>query len=538
MKHFMIATHIDEPESRKSSKVVGYRIISLPEMKIFDLSVANVRKALNSGTKIENLRISSNNGVEIVGKSKLHYPAIFNGGLAARDNRYANEIYTCVAKKDSLGVLVDASGKAVVREIFREPFNNLTFQLTNVKLMAYAEKSQRGGVIENRVQSGNELKECKTQQDCGIHDEGKFWYGRHAGPAPILPQYARYSESALTIAAVTGRKLPSFEECGLEEKTAKQMGEVETFNSRVKMLNIPGMNTLGSDGMLGNGEPIQDFNGEVLVVKPPVTGIGKMAFYNKRNLKELRIEAGVNSIGESAFASCNELEKVYLDDGISLIDKTAFANAMRQCKDGSKDLTLLKLPNNPGLRVGEMAFTGCRAGKIVVPEKVPLDNLPRRMFRQCGCFGVLFENPGEVVIGQEMFAYCYKLNIVATKGSIAAVKYAGFYGCTKLKAIDLRGVSVIEQIAFSGCENLQKIELDNIEYIGEQAFDKCKSLREVIVRSNRLRAIAEWAFAEHPIKFICNNKVAFEAVNNYIKFCNIANPGYDLTHTVVLDEKI
>jgi hypothetical protein len=69
----------------------------------------------------------------------------------------------------------------------------------------------------------------------------------------------------------------------------------------------------------------------------PVTEIGKNAFYNSINLKEVAIPASVTKIGSLAFYGCSKLESISIPAGVTEIGASAFS--------GCKKLTTITIPD-------------------------------------------------------------------------------------------------------------------------------------------------------------------------------------------------
>ena len=66
--------------------------------------------------------------------------------------------------------------------------------------------------------------------------------------------------------------------------------------------------------------------------------------------------------------------------------------------------------------------------------------------------------------------------VVKSESGIKTIGYDTFYGSTKLKSIDLEGVTEIQRFAFARCSSLASIKLTDVETIRERAFLSCSSL--------------------------------------------------------------
>ena len=90
-----------------------------------------------------------------------------------------------------------------------------------------------------------------------------------------------------------------------------------------------------------------------------VSAIGKSAFENKANLRELTVPGCVTVIGEYAFDNCRSLRTVKLGEGLTGIGHYAFY--------GCVNLKSADLPSTL-TSIGDFAFYGCRSlTKLVMP---------------------------------------------------------------------------------------------------------------------------------------------------------------------------
>ncbi len=113
----------------------------------------------------------------------------------------------------------------------------------------------------------------------------------------------------------------------------------------------------------------------------PVTEIGEGAFYNRAQLKNVRIGSNVRKIGEDAFANCWEMEHLYLPNTVVDIE----ANAFIDCTE-LKDMVL----SRNLVRINDYAFGGCDeirdvfyAGSMEEWQKITIsdvDNANKRLF--------------------------------------------------------------------------------------------------------------------------------------------------------------
>lgn len=97
------------------------------------------------------------------------------------------------------------------------------------------------------------------------------------------------------------------------------------------------------------------------------------------------------------------------------------------------------------------------------------------------------------------FRDCTKLTEITIPKSVVSISYGAFWGCHKLKSINLSNPTIIGSYAFCDCINLKSITLPNsANFIGAGAFSGCTKLLSV----RYLEASALWNY-----KF--NNKSLF-----------------------------
>lgn len=91
-----------------------------------------------------------------------------------------------------------------------------------------------------------------------------------------------------------------------------------------------------------------------IVLPDSVTYIGKSAFENCDNLKDIRFSENLSQIDDRAFKGCTNLESVYLPDSVNRIGKECFANC--------SSLKIVRLPETL-THLGDNVFAGCTSLK-------------------------------------------------------------------------------------------------------------------------------------------------------------------------------
>lgn len=150
-----------------------------------------------------------------------------------------------------------------------------------------------------------------------------------------------------------------------------------------------------------------------------LTYIGKYAFYNNDNLKNLIIPKSVNTIDEAAFYNCSDLETIEFEEDSELenINNQAFA-----------ELALLK--------------------EIVLPDSL-------------------------ATIGSSAFYDCYNLESVTFGANLTSISENAFGYCSSLKDVVFTSETLesIGALAFTSCVSLIEFELgENVVNIDDEAF--------------------------------------------------------------------
>ena len=109
-----------------------------------------------------------------------------------------------------------------------------------------------------------------------------------------------------------------------------------------------------------------------------VTSIGRLAFQNNANLKELVTHGRIESIGEKAFAGCTSLTSIPAG-----------------C-------------DNSVTNWGAEVFSGC-AGLVNVVVPGSMRNVPSKMFYNCGNIQELVMEEGVESIQSDSFSYDYNI---------------------------------------------------------------------------------------------------------------------------------
>lgn len=301
---------------------------------------------------------------------------------------------------------------------------------------------------------------------------------------------------------------------------------------------------------------IVDFNKTItedLTVDKGTVGIARYAFYNCKELKNIKIDNSVKFIGKGAFYNCTSLEKVTLPDTLRKIEDYCFyscaslrltslppmlreigRSAFYQCGIADNyvldsDNDVLHIPSGV-THIGDFAFFGCgyrRADSISgTTETAGIDTVVMGdsvvYIGKCAFRGFASLKrviiAGAAEIGDKAFYECNSLDTVTVAANLTKIGDKAFYKCGELKYVELPDTLIeIGDYAFYKCDSLIKIELGSslesigdfaflgdvmlseinvpatVAYIGQQAFRDCNSLRSVTL-SNGVSYVGAHAF--------------------------------------------
>ena len=237
-------------------------------------------------------------------------------------------------------------------------------------------------------------------------------------------------------------------------------------------------------------------------VKDGTEIIGKNAFDECENVREILLPDSVTVIGSSAFASTG-ITGIALPAGVTAIPDAAFAfsgltaieipatvtSIGRDAFDGCSGLAEITLPDTV-TEIGDNPFSGCDALEAirVSPDHPTLEVIG----------GVLFSKPdkrlvtypyateetayavpeGTEIIGTGAFDECESLEEITFPSTLTAIGDAAFGSCTGLTAVVLpESVTSIGDYAFAYCDCLRSVTLPaGSVTISAKAFTGCPYL--------------------------------------------------------------
>ena len=210
----------------------------------------------------------------------------------------------------------------------------------------------------------------------------------------------------------------------------------------------------------------------------PVTAIGKLAFYEHKDIISITIPNGVKEIRQWAFRDCTGLTTVNFPDSLTTIGSQTFMYCEKLANiklpdsvsriEGSafyycESLTSVHIPKNT-TEIESSAFAGCNLTSLTVDPQNPV-----------------YYSDGNCIIERDTAALVQGCSASVIPQGIKTICEYAFYVCRGLTDINIPfGVEKIGRSAFDSCENLTNIALpDSVKIIEESAFADCEKLEAV-----------------------------------------------------------
>lgn len=243
-----------------------------------------------------------------------------------------------------------------------------------------------------------------------------------------------------------------------------------------------------------------------------VAYIADGAFSNCPNLKAVDLP-DVVTIGEGSFRDCTELEHVVFSDSLRKIGAQAFAACkslkkvdLKNVEDIGEDafrwcdsLVQIKIPLTV-TTIGPKAFCYCTKLKEVRPASGSSLSFRKRVLKALDLRNriqpcVTSVIAGTLALGEGVFSYCRALERVEIPPACSELARDSFYGCTRLRKIDLSNVTTIRDAAFHDCSSMKHVHIPStVREIGACAFSGCKALKAIDLA--RTKIIKSGAFYE------------------------------------------
>lgn len=232
-------------------------------------------------------------------------------------------------------------------------------------------------------------------------------------------------------------------------------------------------------------------NIEKVVVSSDVQVVGKRAFANCLNLKEVVFEEGcVPTIGSAAFSGCYSLETAKLPSLLAPNAKGYYV-INEQLFDGCRNLKNVTLPQNTthiGKEDGGTGYAYTFRNCFALEElKLPstLKVIAAEVFEFSGLKSIVIPASVEKIGGSKSFYECRDLETVTFENAANINSLGGstFAGCTSLKTINLSAITQVKSAPsslFLNCASLESVVLpDCFTSIASNMFEGCTSLTSV-----------------------------------------------------------
>jgi hypothetical protein len=217
-----------------------------------------------------------------------------------------------------------------------------------------------------------------------------------------------------------------------------------------------------------SGEEIPRNVTHVKVVDPSVKVIGRGAFADCSQLRNVELCEGLRRIDGVAFWGCTSLRRINIPSTIKVIVMDAFYGCHQ----------LRHIEFREGLkRIGDRAFAECISlEQITIPSTVK----EIRVGAFDGCTQLMNVELREKLerIEQGVFCNCTSLQRITIPSNVKAISSIAFFGCTQLIHVELsEGLEHIDHRAFKGCTSLERIRIPaTVKRIGKNVFDGCTNL--------------------------------------------------------------
>ncbi len=215
---------------------------------------------------------------------------------------------------------------------------------------------------------------------------------------------------------------------------------------------------------------------ETVEIPEGVISIGASAFSDCKKeeddesidtLTSVTLPSSLESIGSSAFAGNEEITEIVFGKKLSTLGDSAFSNC--------KKLARFKFhPDAPLTTLPSSLF-----GSTVIPELVKFDGAAD------GTYNAI--PPKVYNLDGNVFYNCRELTSVYIPKNITTYDYSPFYGCLNLEAVTIgEGTVTFAQPSSSS--------------YADGMFDGCRNLTDVIIESDDLTTLADYAFANTGIR--------------------------------------
>lgn len=228
-----------------------------------------------------------------------------------------------------------------------------------------------------------------------------------------------------------------------------------------------------------------------------VTRIGDYAFTGCSSLASINIPTSVKSIGYAAFNGCSALTSLDIPNSVVAIGPATFG--------GCVSLTSINLPKSVTV-IGDHEFYGCVSlASVGIPRSVT--SIGNAAFSGCISLTGVSLPSTLTSIGSAAFRGCSALRSINIPAAVSKIGLAAFRGCHSLSSINVatgngtydsrQGCNAIIETAtgalIAGCK--KTVIPGTVRAIGYSAFDGCTALKSITIPMSVVR-IGKKAFQD------------------------------------------
>jgi len=211
-----------------------------------------------------------------------------------------------------------------------------------------------------------------------------------------------------------------------------------------------------------------------------------------RAIETIKLPSTLLRIGEMAFDGCKGLKEIIIPDKVETILDGAFM--------GCKKLNKVVLSKSLHY-VGISLFRDCTLlEEVIIPAS--LEQLSQDMFYNCKKLKRCIFESQETTVNRSSFFFCdglEELLTITAPGKHEPYKVAPAWyvlcGCTALKSVELNPLAqCICDGALNGCENLKEIHIPpDVRIIGHNAFRDCNKVEYINIPES-VETVEYWSF--------------------------------------------
>ena len=229
-----------------------------------------------------------------------------------------------------------------------------------------------------------------------------------------------------------------------------------------------------------------------------VTGIGKEAFRNCKELSHVTLPNTIITIGYEAFAYCSTIESINIPSSVKTIEGGAFENSypkkiyIENLSDWC-NISFGYYTSNPIQIWGQLIVNGEELTDLVIPEDIT--EIKDYAFYWFNALKSITFHDHVKSIGNYAFNCCEGLNTLVLPNSITTIGYNAFANCHNLVNVHLpENLDKVPNFMFAYCEKLESVNIPNsVVRIGESAFRECSGLNNISF-GNNIQSIYSMAF--------------------------------------------